>query len=377
MIGNDSCRVGLLINPLAGLGGTVGLAGSDGAETVAEAERRGAVARAQLRAAEALHLLVENAPSDLHVVAAGGDMGEHVARASGRSVTTVHGARQERSTGLDTKRAAREILARRVDLLLFAGGDGTARDLMDSLAEDLPIIGIPAGVKMHSGVFALSPRAAGRIAARHLSRGLPLQLREVMDLDEARYRVGGISAELYGYMLMPYEADLVQGVKASQVNTDERAAQSIAEEIVERMRPDTAYILGPGTTTRAIAQRLGLDKTLIGVDVVANGSIVIRAATERDLLRYAGARSTEIVLTPIGGQGHVLGRGNQQISPALLRLVGPERLTIVATPEKLASLRGRPLQVDSGDAELDLQLRGYWRVVTGYHREVSCLLSSS
>lgn len=377
MTRTGSGRVGLLINPLAGLGGPVGLAGSDGAETIAEAQRRGAVARAQARAVEALRHLLEDAPSDLHIVAAGGDMGEHVAKAIGLATTEVHGARQGRSGSLDTKRAVKEMLSRGVDLLLFAGGDGTARDLMDSVAENLPVIGIPAGVKMHSGVFALNPRAAGRLAAQHLSRGLPLRLREVMDLDEARYRAGGISAELYGFMLMPYEADLVQGVKASQVNSDERSIQAIAEEIGERVRPDTAYVLGPGTTTRAIAQRLGVEKTLIGVDVVVNGAIDCRAATEHDLLRCAEQRDMELILTPIGGQGHILGRGNQQISSALLRRVGSDRLTIVATPEKLASLRGRPLQVDSGDVELDHQLRGYRRVVTGYHREVSYLLDSS
>jgi predicted polyphosphate/ATP-dependent NAD kinase len=260
-------------------------------------------------------------------------------------------------------------------MILFAGGDGTARDLYASIGETVPAIGIPAGVKMHSAVYATTPRAAGELAVRFLRDGLPVRPVEVMDLDEEAYRREAVAARLHGFLSMPFHRDLVQGVKSGRVNSDMAALEAIASEIEERLEPGRLYILGPGTTVRAIVRRLGLEKTLLGVDLLCNRRIICADVGEQAVLAAVQERPASAIVTPIGGQGHFLGRGNQQISPTVLRQIGREHIIVVATPQKLASLGGRPLRVDTGDSALDQALSGYVRVVTGYRTEAVCPVS--
>jgi predicted polyphosphate/ATP-dependent NAD kinase len=197
-----------------------------------------------------------------------------------------------------------------------------------------------------------------------------------MDIDEELYRQGSVAARLYGYLSVPYHRDLMQGAKVGRVNSDAAAVEAIAEEVLDRLEPGRCYVLGPGTTTRAIARRLGLEKTLLGVDVIRDGRIVAADANEATLLAAIDPGEATVIVTPIGGQGHILGRGNQQISPAVVRRLGRARLLVVATPEKLASLQGRPLLVDTGDPALDRDLAGYIRVITGYRAEAVCPVSA-
>jgi predicted polyphosphate/ATP-dependent NAD kinase len=269
----------------------------------------------------------------------------------------------------DTALAARDLLADGVDLMLFAGGDGTARTICAAVGDAVPVIGVPAGVKIHSAVYATTPAAAGDVAALYLhDRPGAVQLREaeVMDIDEEAFREDRVSARLYGFMTVPVARGLTQSAKAGGVAGEQRALLDVAADVIAGMEPGCLYIVGPGTTTRTIMERLGLPKTLLGVDLVADGALVAADATEGDLLRaldrYARAR---IVVTVIGGQGHVFGRGNQQISPAVIRRVGREHVVVVATQTKLLSLEGRSLLVDTGDPELDAELSGYIKIVTG------------
>src|SRR5665647_828616 len=228
---------------------------------------------------------------------------------------------------------------------------------------------LAAGVDIHSAVYATTPAAAGDVAALFLHRrpaAVRLREGEVMDIDEEAFRENRVSARLYGYMSVPYARGLTQSAKAGGVAGEERALNDVATEVIRDMSPGALYILGPGTTTRMIMTRLGLEKTLLGVDAVRDGALAGRDVTEEDLLRLLQTHSeARIVVTVIGGQGHIFGRGNQQISPAVIRRVGTAAIIVIATQTKLLSLEGRPLLVDTGDPALDAELCGYAKVVTG------------
>jgi predicted polyphosphate/ATP-dependent NAD kinase len=359
-------RVGLIVNPIAGMGGAVGLKGTDGSEALRCARALGAVPRSPDRATTALRVLARERPR-LELHASAGLMGEVEARAAGLDcVVTGAATRDGDTTAADTSEAAAEMAGRGVDLLLFAGGDGTARDIMEAIGDVVPVVGIPAGVKIQSGVFAVSPFAAGMLAAEYVAgRASMCSPAEVMDLDEERARTGVVSPRLLGYLTVPEYHTLRQGPKARDVTEREERA-SIARELVRSMDDSTQYVIGPGTTTGAVMAAIGLPHTLLGVDVIEGGRLVAADVTEAELLELvAEAPLAKVVVSPIGGQGHVFGRGNQQISPRVLAAVGPENVVIVASDTKLSSLRGRPLRLDLDDDEIVAQLTGYRRIVTG------------
>jgi predicted polyphosphate/ATP-dependent NAD kinase len=258
-----------------------------------------------------------------------------------------------------------------VDLILFAGGDGTARDIYAAVGNDFPVLGIPAGVKIHSAAYAITPRSAGELAADFL-QGKRVRLREaeVLDLDEASYREGRIITHLYGYLKVPYRREVVQNQKVPTPESESVQAQAIAADVVERMQPGMAYLLGPGTTTRAVADRLGLPKTLVGVDVVTSAELLAADVSERQILEILECRPLGLIVTPTGGQGFLLGRGNQQVSPEVIRRVGRENILVICLASKIAALQGRPLLVDTGDPEVDRLMSGYLQVVTGYHEKI-------
>jgi predicted polyphosphate/ATP-dependent NAD kinase len=368
-------RFGLIVNPIAGMGGSVGLKGTDGPGILTEARTRGAVPRAPERTILTLTRLAI-ARQSIELFAAPGEMGEIEARAAGFAPRVIGHDGGNDTTAEHTQRAARAMAAAGIDLLLFAG-DGTARDIQASIGSRLPVIGIPSGVKMHSAVYATSPQAAAELALRYLRHPLRLRELEVMDIDEEAYRQGAISAALYGYLDVPYDRDLVQGVKVGHTAGEIGALNGIAKEVIGRLLASQICILGPGTTTRAIADAMGLGKTLLGVDVICDGRVIAADATECDILATLQKSPAGIVVvTPIGGQGHILGRGNQQISAAVLRRVGVAKLTVVASTEKLASLRSQTLRVDTGETELDHQLCGYRRIITGCGSEAVCRVTT-
>jgi predicted polyphosphate/ATP-dependent NAD kinase len=362
-------RLGLIVNPVAGIGGRVGLKGSDGAEIQKKALELGAVPQSLNRAIQALEGV--KSVDDLEVIVYPGEMGEDAARAYGLEPTVIGSIKPGETTPEDTVNAAREMLRLRVALLLFAGGDGTARDVYNAIGERLPALGIPAGVKIHSAVYATNPMSAGDLAASYL-QGKVSNLREaeVMDIDEEAFRQGVVSAKLYGYLQVPFQRRLLQGLKTPSSPGEQTAMAAIAADVVSNMEDGWLYIIGPGTTTRAITSRLGLNKTLIGVDVVADGELVAADVNESQLLDLIGERNAKIVVTPIGGQGYIFGRGNQQISPEVIKKVGGENIIVVSTTGKIHSLRGRPLWVDTGDREVDEMLRRHIRVVTGCNEQI-------
>lgn len=361
-------RLGLLVNPVAGLGGSVALKGTDGA-AAEEALRRGATPKAIPRAARALAILAaEGLPVELLVW--GGDMGESSACQAGMACRVL-GQPGTPSGPDDTRAAARTMLDADVDLLLFAGGDGTARDICDAVDSRLPVLGIPAGCKMHSGVYAVNPEAAGHLLAL-ISRGelANLEEAEVRDIDEDAFREGRVRARTYGTLRVPAEGRFLQRVKSGGREVEELVLTEIAAHVIDRMEDGVLYLMGSGSTVAAIMEQLGLDNTLLGVDLVRDGELVASDVTESQILEAMGDGSARAVLTVIGGQGHLLGRGNQQLGPAVIRRLGRDNLIVVATRTKLKELEGRPLLVDSGDADLDRELCGLIPVVTGYEDEV-------
>ena len=368
-------KLGLIVNPIAGMGGSVGLKGTDGAEALRKARVLGAQPEATRRAAAGLRVVAAGMPG-ITLLTCAGAMGEDAARECGMEPVVVGEMRSDisayASDGADTRRACGEMRRLGVELLLFAGGDGTARDVCAALGgagEPVAALGIPAGVKMHSAVFALTPRRAGETALRFLRGELGVADAEVMDIDEEAFRGGRVSAALYGYIRVPQDAQAVQTGKSAAAVDERDAARGIGERVVADMEEGVVYIIGPGTTTRAIADVMGIRKTLLGVDVALDGRLIAADANESDLLRLTRDTPAKIVVGVIGGQGYIFGRGNQQISARAIRRVihreGTGNIIVAATRGKLLALGGKPLLVDTGDSALDDELSGYVSVITG------------
>jgi predicted polyphosphate/ATP-dependent NAD kinase len=360
--------VSFIVNPIAGMGGAVGLKGTDGQEILSKALSLGAEPVAPARAASFLSEL-RSIGLGVRLVVGAGIMGEDEARPCGLAHTVLGESKRETSSE-DTKRTAKLMADEGVDLLVFCGGDGTARDILNAVNMRFPVLGVPTGVKMHSAVFAVTPQAAARVTTRFLMDELPLREAEVMDVDEKAFREGHVSAKLYGYVLTPYEPHLIQANKLASPMTESelRNQAAIAIYIIEEMKSDVIYIVGPGTTTRTIGDLLDAKKTLLGVDLFCNKKIIARDVSEEQILEAIRGKTAKIIVTPIGGQGFVFGRGNQQLSPRVIRQVGLDNVVVVATEGKLRSLK--TLRVDTGDAELDAAIREHrLRVVTDYKTE--------
>ncbi|HET6671889.1 MAG TPA: NAD(+)/NADH kinase [Agromyces sp.] len=357
--------LGLIVNPFAGVGGPAGLAGSDGAEVQRLASERGATSRATERAITALAVVAASNPG-ARVLTAAGIMGEQAVRAAGLEPVVVAG-HGEPTTAADTSAAAAAIASAGATLVLFAGGDGTARDVAAGLADGVAALGIPAGVKMYSPVFAVSPRAAGAVAAAWLDapQRLPVQQREVLDVDEAALRHARVEPRLFGTLAVPFRPGRTQARKSATPADEHAAVRAAARGAASAFRPGVRYLLGPGGTMAELARQLGIEKTPLGVDVVLDGRRVVAGASERDLLAEVEEGPAKAVVSIIGGQGFLLGRGNQQLSASVVRALGADPLIVVAPEQKLIDLVGRPLLVDTGDPQVDAGLAGFVRVITG------------
>jgi predicted polyphosphate/ATP-dependent NAD kinase len=358
-------KIGFVVNPIAGMGGPVALKGTDGDAIRKEAERRGAVRTAPQKAVRAL-LAMNKAGIRGEFYTCLGPMGHDELAEAGYKGTVVHEPGKATTSG-DTKKAASEFVERGVDLIVFVGGDGTARDIVEVVGKRVPVIGIPAGVKMHSGVFVFTAEEIAGLVRSYEEAGQTKDV-EVLDVDEESYRGGLLRTKLFGIAKVPDSPEHIQSGKMTyHSGSADNEAEEIGQYMAEGMEQGILYLIGPGSTTARIADALGQEKTVLGVDAYLNGELVQADLTDLDIVRLVQRhRRARLVLSPIGAQGFVLGRGNQQFSPKVIRLVGAENIVVIATPSKLKNTN--KLRVDTGDPELDESLRGPTRVVTGYKR---------
>lgn len=362
-------RLGLLVNPYAGVGGPAANKGSDDLRIQAMARAGELPLTAATRARSFLdHLQV---PEDcaLTVVTVPGPMGAGMFAARGWTVELTGFRPAEYTTALDTQNATQALAARRVDLLVFVGGDGTARDVCSVVPPHLPALGVPAGVKMHSAVYAINPQAAAALVSV-LLRGELVNLapREVRDIDEEAFRLGKVKSRHFGEMLTPEEGRFVQHVKQGGLEVEELVLLDIAAQLADELTDDTLLIAGPGSTTFNVLSNWGIEGTLLGVDIILGKTVLARDVDAASLTAYLNDHRgpVRLVVTAIGGQGHIIGRGNQQLTPVILRHIGRDNMRVVATKTKLKTLAGRPLVMDSGDPLLDREWQGYLPVITGF-----------
>ena len=364
-------RLGLIINPIAGMGGSVGLRGTDG-ELAAKAMSLGAVAVAEGRAMAALSQLGALGKR-LRVLTCSGTMGANVVRRCGIGVSILHPVVDGATGPQDSRAAAQAIVERNPDLLLFVGGDGTARDLLPMVGTSTPMLGVPSGVKMHSAVFAATARAAGEVARHFLvaaDRESMLRDAEVMDREFTSHTAAAPSPRLYGIVQTPSLSFLVPGAKLASRVTDDAALAGAARRLAASLQDERISLLGPGSTMQSVKRACGFNGTALGVDAVTEGRSLALDVNEAEILDLIAGRPARIVVGVVGGQGFLFGRGNQQFSGPVIRRVGMENLIVLASMEKLAALPGQRLLVDTGDEDLDRLLSGYIRVSVGQARTV-------
>lgn len=358
-------NIALLINPIAGMGGKVGLKGTDGSDTLQLAIQYGAQPKSEQKAKRALNKLLP-LKEKLFFFTASGAMGENILRNLGFNYKVIYEATMS-TEKQDTVKFLRALKNETIDLLMFAGGDGTARDLSEIIPQKIPVVGIPTGVKIHSAVFALSPAEAGQLAYEYLLDGFfPLIDREVIDIDEEAFRKDKIITNLYGYLKVPLVGKHLQQLKSPTPQSEEQAQISAALQIIDDMDENSFYIIGSGSTTQQVLEELNLPSTLLGIDIIKNKQLIAKDVNEEQILKIIDQLPTKLVISPISNQGYILGRGNQQLSDKVLSQIINEDIIILSTPSKLNSLKGRPLLVYTGNEQLDLRLSGYYRVITGY-----------
>jgi predicted polyphosphate/ATP-dependent NAD kinase len=359
--------IGLIVNPVAGMGGSVGLKGTDGKKMYLKALELGAEPVTPNKTKELLSHIKHK--DSIKLLAARGVMGEK--HLEGFDIPfVVVGKMGDESSAADTKRIARQMVNLGAELLVFVGGDGTARDIYDAIQSSIPVVAVPAGVKIFSSVFAVSTRAAAEMLDAFVE-GADLTEEEVLDIDEKAFREDRLASQLYGYLIVPEVRKFLQpGKAASSVDPYSRVSkEEIAAYIVEEMDPEVLYLLGPGTTLKAVTDELGLPKTLLGIDAVHDGQLVEKDLNERRILNLLKQyKKIKIIVTPIGGNGFIIGRGSKQFTPQVIRHVGEKNIIVVGTWDKVNKLDC--LRVDTGDFELDQKLSGYLKVWVDYRQAI-------
>jgi len=361
--------MGFLLNPIAGMGGRVGLKGTNGVSKNALA--LGAQPVAPLRAMEFLERLKElELVSIIDLITCPGIMGEDEANSAGLDAEVLPMSPKTETTAEDTKLAVKLMVKSKADLIVFIGGDGTARDILDAMEgrKGLSVLGVPSGVKMYSGIFATSSRDAADVVQAVVEKSAQTLDFEIMDVDEDAFRSDRLSVSLYGFLKGPFVPMRLLGSKQVSPETlDEHENQmAVARFIVEEMDSKATYILGPGTTVKCVADLLKVEKTLLGVDIYHNKTVVKDVNEKRILSEIKDWKNTWIMLSPIGRQGMLFGRGNQQISPEVIRKVGKEHIIVAATRSKIQGIEGGVLRVNTDDEKVNAMLKGYIKVVIDY-----------
>ena len=366
-------RIGIVVNPDAGLGGRLGFKGSDG--RAKEAREAGAVDRAGPRMQQCIIKFKELLASSLNRMAVSPTIVAWSGRMGGDWLDGFEFEQRNESptesTAQDTSHLVQDLLKAEVDVILYAGGDGTTRDIVNALeGNETPLIGVPGGVKMHSGCFATTPKASAEVLLAFLQGDLMVAITEVMDLDEEIYQKGEWKVRMYGEAWTPSSPRFMQGAKeqverASESDTIEGLANHIGNLIDED--PELMIIWGSGGTLRRMGEHLNVELTLLGIDIQHKGTIH-SDLNEQQLLShlhgYEGPRL--LLLSPMGGQGFLIGRGNLQLSPDVLRAIGFKSILGVATPSKLLGLSS--VRIDTGDPSLDeeYQQRRFIKLLQGY-----------
>lgn len=353
------------------MGGRVGLKGTDG--VLEKALKLGAKPVAPKRAVEFLKKLKElRVHQKINILTCPAVMGENEIKTAGLHAKILPMPIKSKTTAEDTKKAVSLMATSKVDLIVFVGGDGTARDIFDALHKlknNIPVLGVPSGVKLYSGIFAVNPTDAAEVVNAFIESNAQLMEFEIMDADENAIRNDRFSIKLYGFLKGPFVPMRIQGTKQISPETlDEHENQlAIARFVLEEIDPKATYILGPGTTVKRVAELLGVEKTLLGVDLYQDGKLIKDVNEEKIMKHIKDWKHTWIIVSPIGHQGMLFGRGNQQISPEIIRQVSKEHIIVIATKNKIKSIQDGVFRVDTGNPEVDKMLRGYIRVITDYH----------
>lgn len=365
-------KIGIIVNPVAGMGGKVGLKGSDGEEILAKAIELGAEPECPDKAVVAISQFKDFKDDALEIYTYPNEMGEYEVKACGLEPIVLNHMHSANTKPDDTVRAAKEMYELGVDIILFAGGDGTARNILDAVGDKIAVLGIPGGCKIHSAVYAINPKTAGRLMLKYLQgKVTDLKLSEVMDIDEDAFREGVLNARLYGYMKVPNDNKMVQNLKSGRACGEAAALDLVSRYIAYNLEKDVLYVMGTGSTVSGVMSKLGLKNTLLGVDLVYNNRVIANDVNESNILMHLEKYDkAKIIITVIGGQGYLFGRGNQQISHRVIRKIGLNNIIIIATKNKMYSLFGQPLLVDTGDEKLNEELSGYRKVIVGYGESV-------
>lgn len=353
-------NIGFLVNPVAGFGGKAGMKGSDSLHGRMAAARLGYEKTAGIRAYQCITRIKEE--SGFHLIAPEGEMGGNILKKAQIPYESL-GKHKSITTKEDTLNYARSCKDRGVDLLVFCGGDGTARDIYEAVGEQLPVLAVPAGVKMYSACYAVSPCQAGDLL-RNFIRGeqTPFEYREIMDIDEARLDDPLVTPALYGFLRTIHDRDRLQRAKEI-CPQDTSGRELLTDYLISSMNEQTIYMIGPGSTTYCLKEKLEGKGTLRGVDVAKGRKIILKDAGEQALCELLETGiPAKIIVTCIGGNGFIFGRGNQQISPRIINMVSKENLILAVTKEKLASLKGNPMLADTGDRDTDEYLCGYYKI---------------
>jgi predicted polyphosphate/ATP-dependent NAD kinase len=355
-------RLAVVVNPDAGLGGKLGFKGSDG--RAAEARAAGAQDRAGPRMRICLEKLAELAREPVEILAWDGRMG-------GDWIPGEYTSTGKTPEITDATSTSEFIKAHSPDLFLYAGGDGTTRDIVEALGErEIPLVGVPGGVKMHSGCFATTPKAAAEVVWSFFTGDLMVARTEVMDLDEEVYRKGEWKVRMYGEAFTPASPRWMQGAKEQvQRESEEETLEAMSSHVANLVEenPDLMLVWGSGGTLRQMCKQNGHESTLLGIDIQHAGKMY-NDLNENGLLEIINQHQGEIklLLSPMGGQGFLIGRGNLQLSPDVLRAIGTDNILGIATPAKLLGLN--ELRIDTGDEDLDAEIRDkkYLKVLQGY-----------
>ena len=366
-------RIGVLVNPDAGLGGKLGLKGSDGQAEIARS--MGAEDRSGPRMEKMLTYFSSiDRTQNIEWVTSDGRMGgDWFPNKFNDEIEFIHSSKGKTSAS-DTSDVVKLLLESEIEILIYGGGDGTTRDIVSNLQKnnnpELPIIGVPSGVKMHSGCFATSPKAAAEVLSSWIRGDLLVSNTEVLDLDEEKYRQGKWIVRLYAEAMTPNSPKWMQGSKELiQTDSEEEIIQGISEHIFESLvQEDRMIIWGSGGTLRTIGKILSFNLTTLGIDISVGNSQTATDVNEQEISQHIQSHSGPIslLLSPMGGQGFLIGRGNLQLSPKVITMIGIENIIGIVTPSKLLSVR--KLRIDSGDDELDSEFSElkYMKVIQGY-----------